>query len=44
LTGSHMRKLLKNYGFVSDKLVTDDVRSYAAVAHDLGISKRHERG
>jgi putative transposase len=39
-----MRKLLKNYGFVSDKLVTDDVRSYAAVAHDLGISKRHERG
>jgi transposase-like protein len=25
-----MRKLLKKYGFVPDKLVTDDLRSYAA--------------
>jgi putative transposase len=39
-----MRKLLKKYGFVPDKLVTDDLKSYSAAAHDLGIAKRHERG
>src|SRR3979411_841669 len=39
-----MRKLLKKYGFVPDKLVTDDLRSYAAAASDLGITKCHERG
>ncbi len=39
-----MRKLLKKYGFVPDNLVTDELRSYAAAAHDLGIAKRHERG
>jgi len=39
-----MRKLLKKYGFVPDKLVTDDLRSYRAAAQDLGISYRHERG
>ena len=39
-----MRKLLKKYGFVPDKLVTDDLRSYGAVAGDLGIANRHERG
>ena len=39
-----MRKLLKKYGFVPDKLVTDDLRSYGAAADDLGIAKRHERG
>ena len=39
-----MRKLLKKYGFVPDKLVTVDLRSYAAAARDLGIAKRHERG
>src|SRR5580704_8446453 len=39
-----MRKLLKKYGFVPDKLVTDDLRSYAAAANDLGITRRHERG
>jgi hypothetical protein len=39
-----MRKLLKKYGFVRDKLVTDDLRSYSAAARDLGIAKRHERG
>jgi transposase-like protein len=39
-----MRKLLKEYGFVPDKLVTDNLRSYGAAAHDLGISNRHERG
>ena len=39
-----MRKLLKKYGFVPDKLVTDDLRSYGAAASELGIAKRHERG
>ena len=39
-----MRKLLKKYGFVPDKLVTDDLRSYGAAAGHLGIAKRHERG
>jgi putative transposase len=39
-----MRKLLKKYGFVPDKLVTDDLRFYGAAASDLGIAKRHERG
>ncbi len=39
-----MRKLLKKYGFVPEKLVTDDLRSYAAAASDLGITRRHERG
>ena len=39
-----MRKLLKKYGFIPDKLVTDDLRSYGAAACDLGIAVRHERG
>jgi putative transposase len=39
-----MRRLLKKYGFVPDRLITDDLRSYSAAAHDLGISARHERG
>ena len=39
-----MRKLLKKCGFVPDKLVTDDLRSYGAAASDLGMTKRHERG
>jgi putative transposase len=39
-----MRKLLKKIGFVPDKVVTDDLRSYGAAARDLGISLRHERG
>jgi putative transposase len=39
-----MRKLLKKYGFVPDQLITDDLRSYAAAARDLGIEKHHERG
>jgi hypothetical protein len=39
-----MRKLLKKYGFVPDKLVTDDLKSYPAAVNDLGIAKRHERG
>src|ERR1035437_6799284 len=39
-----MRKLLKKYGFLPDKIVTDDLRSYGAAARELGISDRHERG
>src|SRR5450755_3425661 len=39
-----MRKLLKKYGFVPDRLITDDLRSYGAAAHDLGIDSRHDRG
>ena len=39
-----MRKLLKKYEFVPDKLVTDDLKSYTAAVKDLGIAKRHERG
>ena len=39
-----MRKLLKKYGFVPDKLVTDDLRSYAAAAGHLDSAKHHERG
>jgi putative transposase len=39
-----MRKLLRKIGFVPDKVVTDDLRSYGAAARDLGISHRHERG
>ena len=39
-----MRKLLKKYGFVPDKLITDELRSYTAAAGHLGIAKRHERG
>jgi putative transposase len=39
-----MRKLLKKYGFVPDKLITDELRSYAAATGHLGIAKRHERG
>jgi transposase-like protein len=39
-----MRKLLKKYAFVPDRLVTDDLRSYRAAANDLGIAGRHDRG
>jgi putative transposase len=39
-----MRKLLKKYAFVPERLITDDLRSYRAAAHDLGIASRHERG
>jgi putative transposase len=39
-----MRNLLKKYGFVPDKLVTDDLRSYGAAAGHLGIASRLERG
>jgi putative transposase len=39
-----MRKLLKNYAFVPERLVTDDLRSYAPAARDLGVDHLHERG
>ena len=39
-----MRKLLKKYGFVPDRLITDDLRSHGAAVRDLGIEKHHERG
>jgi putative transposase len=38
-----MRKLVKKCGFVPDKLVTDDLKSYTAAVQDLGFTKRHER-
>jgi putative transposase len=39
-----MRKLLKKYGFVPGKLVTDDLRSYGAAASEPGLANRHDRG
>jgi len=39
-----MRKLLKKYALVPERLVTDDLRSYSAAVRDLGIERRHERG
>ena len=39
-----MRKLLKKYAFVPERLVTDDLRSYSAAVRDLGIDRHHERG
>ena len=39
-----MRKLLRKYAFVPERLVTDDLRSYSAAVRDLGIERRHERG
>ena len=34
----------QKYAFVPDRLVTDDLRSYAAAVHDLGLARRHDRG
>ena len=39
-----MRKLLKKYAFVPERLVTEDLRSYGAAVRDLRIESRHERG
>src|SRR5277367_3058158 len=39
-----MRKLLKRFGFVPERMITDDLRSYGAAARELGIESRHERG
>ena len=34
-----MRKLLKKYAFVPERLVTDDLRSYSAAVRELGIER-----
>src|ERR1700689_564210 len=39
-----IRKLLKKYAFAPERLVTDELRSYAPAARDLGIEHLHERG
>jgi putative transposase len=39
-----MRKLLRKYAFVPERLVTDDLRSYGAAARALGLERLHERG
>ena len=39
-----MRKLLKKYAFVPERLVTDDLRSYSAAARDLGIERGMSAG
>ena len=39
-----MRKLLKKYAFVPERMITDELRSYGAAARELGIEHRHERG
>ena len=39
-----MRKLLKKYAFVPERLVTDDLQSYSAAVRDLGVERRQERG
>jgi transposase-like protein len=39
-----MRKLLKKYGFVPDRMITDDLRSYGSAVRELWIESRHERG
>jgi putative transposase len=39
-----MRKLLKKYDFVPERLVTDDLRSYGAAVRDLGIEHLHVLG
>jgi putative transposase len=39
-----MRKLLRKYAVVPERLVTDDLRSYGAATLDLGIDHLHDRG
>jgi putative transposase len=39
-----MRKLLKKCAYALGRLVTDDLRSYGAAAHDHGIEHWHQRG
>jgi len=39
-----MRKLLKKYAFVPERMITDELRSCGAAARNLGIENRHERG
>ena len=39
-----MRKLLKKYATVPERMVTDDLRSYSAAVQDLGIERHNDRG
>jgi putative transposase len=39
-----MRKLLRKYAVVPERLVTDDLRSYGAATLDLGVDHLHDRG
>ena len=39
-----MRKLLRKFAFVPERLVTDGLRSDSAAVRDLGIEHPHERG
>ena len=39
-----MRKLLKKYAVVPERMVTDDLRSYGAAARALGLERLHKRG
>jgi putative transposase len=39
-----MRKLLKKRAFTPERLMTDDLRSHAPAARDIGIEHLHERG
>jgi putative transposase len=39
-----MRKLLRKYAVVPERLVTDDLRSYRAATLDLGIDHLHDGG
>jgi putative transposase len=39
-----MRKLLRKYTVVPERLVTDDLRSYGAATLELGIDHLHDRG
>src|SRR5919199_459615 len=39
-----MRKLLKKQGFAPAVVVTDQLRSYGAAFHEIGLSARHEQG
>jgi transposase-like protein len=39
-----MRKLLRKYAVVPERLVTDDLRSYGAATLELSIDHLHERG
>jgi putative transposase len=39
-----MRKLLKKYAIVPERMITDDFRSYSAAVRELGIERYPERG
>ena len=39
-----MRKLLRKYAVVPERMLTDDLRSYGAATLDLGIDHLHDRG